>query len=669
MKRILIFVLGLSHVGIMFAQEAKQALPDPHAWSVRTYRFPANELRRGFVTRERGQLHAPEMPPVTATPEQIRKFIESSNDVFLQFLRLQGIPFYKGSLAIVDVKHDILVVRTLNTTHELIESLAKSYLDTVPAYISFNTHIVEAESSVIHQIVKEAPLKADQKALWDRLAAMADQGRARHIGSLMYDTRSGQRATLERAANRQYAEGFSLDGNEALDVPMSSRKVGTRLEIDPVIGPDGATLDVNYALEHDFLQPTERWEPAAQSGQRRIETQVTDFHVAKLSTAITLLSGMTKLLGVWDPDPSPAGGKVMQAAFLKGEVVHVLPVADSRAEQMMRTHGEAILPTPPPLRVQAEEGLPSGMILKRFRLPPDFLTAAGGAAPAAPADPFSSPTPPPDEPRAMRSVTALDVLKINGVAFPEGSSANFNGRTGELIVRNLPENMRKLEGFVDELQRKTPQVLGFAVHVVQAEGSLMRRLATEMSSVADHTASWETLEDAVRDGKASILRAAWLETRSGQRCTVEVGTHSMHAGAPMLGSMQETGTAQGKVRVPERLLTVEHKTEQVGFGFEIDPVIGPDGETVDINLNVKYDMAAPSARFAPAVAANKVLRVESPATDFHKAEVTTAQTMKSGAIRMMGLWKPEGNEVLEQADVLQAAFIKVDLIKVEAEGK
>jgi hypothetical protein len=64
-----------------------------------------------------------------------------------------------------------------------------------------------------------------------------------------------------------------------------------------------------------------------------------------------------------------------------------------------------------------------------------------------------------------------------------------------------------------------------------------------------------------------------------------------------------------------------------------------------------------------------VLRVDAPGTDFHKAKLTTAVTLTNGMTRLLGLWKPETVPEGQPADVLQAAFVKVDLIKVEAEGK
>ncbi len=666
MKHFLGLTWVLCFVGITFGQEAKITLPDPNAWSVKVYRFPCDELRMGFVSRDRGQLHAPAMLGATAAPEEMRKFIRNSSDVVVRFLDNQGIVLPKGSLAISDTAHDVLAVRTLNAKHEHIGVLAKAYVDKLPAYISFTENILEADSAVVRQLVKDAANQADHTALLERLSALAEQGQARHMGTLAFDTRSGQRSFAERATMRTYADGFAMAQGDVFEVPMSRRKVGTRLDLDPVIGADGRTFDLNIIFAHDFLPPTMRWEAAAQSGARRIKTQVTDFHEVELNTATTLQSGMTKLICVWNSSPTPAGCKVMQAAFLTGRVVQLLPPWEDRAEVLLTELGESVEVTPSPRKVQPNDGLPPGMILQRFQLPPDFLTASCDVSePAVAGDPFATVA---ERPRGPRP-TALDVLEANGIVFPEGASATFSPVTGELIVRNTPENVKSVQEFVEGLIISRRVVVGIAVQVVQADGSLLRRVAGEVAKVADHAKAWQTLVNAEAEGKASFLQTGWLETRSGQRAAFFAGTTYMHTGASTLGRTKrdEGEKAEARNEPANNVLSVRHEQDPVGFSFQVDPVITPDGASVDLSFSVKYDMASPSERSAPVSQEEKVLNVQSPGTDFHKAEVTSALMMDSGAMRLVGMWKPGGDPELEKADVLQAAFIKVDLLEVTGE--
>jgi hypothetical protein len=110
--------------------------------------------------------------------------------------------------------------------------------------------------------------------------------------------------------------------NGRMILTHESRIAGTRLEIDPVFGSDGWTINMNVTLEHHFAPPTLRTvSPPPGNGMFRIDLPATDFHATTINTAITLESGMTKLLGIWTPKDAPEfeGKDVMQAAFLRAE--------------------------------------------------------------------------------------------------------------------------------------------------------------------------------------------------------------------------------------------------------------------------------------------------------------------------------------------------------------
>jgi len=108
----------------------------------------------------------------------------------------------------------------------------------------------------------------------------------------------------------------------------------------------------------------------------------------------------------------------------------------------------------------------------------------------------------------------------------------------------------------------------------------------------------------------------------------------------------------------------KHESTNVGFDLEVDPVIGPDGVTVDLSMALSYHYAAPSPHEEKAQGDAKVLLAAIPTTDLHMAKVTTATTLHSGSTRLLGIWKPEGRPEFQKGDVLQAAFLKVDVVRV-----
>jgi hypothetical protein len=404
---------------------------------------------------------------------------------------------------------------------------------------------------------------------------------------------------------------------------------------------------------------------SGQRGAKAIESPTPDFHIAKVTTAVTLLSGMTKLVEVWKPnDPvGPPPEDRLQLAFLKGDVVSLLPALDTRVETLLKTHGTKVEPTPQ--APAAETGdLPPGMVLRSFRIPPTFLAASGGVgAPDAPADPFAPAAAAPmlNEPRISVRITALEVLKAQGIPFPPGSSANFTPSTGELLVRNTPENMALVEEYVKSIMATNPRVIVTTVHIVQADGAILRKLEAETATTADHTAMWENLEKEAAAGRAKVVRCAWLETRSGQRATFEGFTERIYSSG---AAYEKGGDEKGS---SPRALQTEFEMQPVGLRFELDPVIGPDGVTCDLNLSLEYDFAPPTARHAPLVGDDKIFRFYDSGLEFHRANVTTAITMHPARPRLLSIWKPTGAPEFEGADIMQAAFVRVDVVKIQLE--
>lgn len=100
-----------------------------------------------------------------------------------------------------------------------------------------------------------------------------------------------------------------------------------------------------------------------------------------------------------------------------------------------------------------------------YKVPPDFesMGSGAGAAPAAaaaPADPFAAGGgAAPAASGLLARQNALEILKSQGIPFPEGATAVFNKVTSQLIVKNTQPNLDLVEAFVDSIiGRVTKQV-------------------------------------------------------------------------------------------------------------------------------------------------------------------------------------------------------------------
>ncbi|WP_243838887.1 Amuc_1098 family type IV pilus outer membrane protein [Prosthecobacter fusiformis] len=95
-----------------------------------------------------------------------------------------------------------------------------------------------------------------------------------------------------------------------------------------------------------------------------------------------------------------------------------------------------------------------------YKVAPDFLSLGGGgaaAAPAATADPFATNAGGAAASGLITRQTALDILKSQGIAFPDGASAVFNPVSSQLIVKNTQPNLDLVEAFVDANRSSGPK--------------------------------------------------------------------------------------------------------------------------------------------------------------------------------------------------------------------
>lgn len=328
---------------------------------------------------------------------------------------------------------------------------------------------------------------------------------------------------------------------------------------------------------------------------------------------------------------------------------------------------------------------------RTFKVPPDFLSLGGGgggaaAAPAAPADPFA----PAGGAAAgggglAAKPTALEILKAQGIVFPEGSSAVFVAATSQLIVKNTQPGLDQVEAFVDELIKKVPQQIyittkfvevsqkntdelsfdwllgafniggpsafgsggtvgnspagavtttdfpfaapgqvGTAVPIGQnpvtrglRSGNVANKLDTIDGLLAGVTAAQKTLaapgifalsgvfsdpqfqlviRGLAQQKGVDLMSAPSVTTRSGQRATIEIVREFIYPTEfdppqiPQTVGATNTGGGAGGAGTSASSFPVTPTTptafemRPIGVRMEVDPVIGPDGYTIDLNL-------------------------------------------------------------------------------------
>lgn len=314
-----------------------------------------------------------------------------------------------------------------------------------------------------------------------------------------------------------------------------------------------------------------------------------------------------------------------------------------------------------------------------YRVPPDFLSfggggSAAGAAPSASNDPFGGGGAGAAPSSALLGrKTALDILKDQGIQFPEGASAVFNQVTSQLIVKNIQPNLDLVEAFVDSIRGQGPKQIYITSKFVEVsqkntdelgfdwllgaigEGNAIQggggsdgnsRLDTTTisypgnianlitsGSISPVTRSLRTGSNAISgnaiDAQISgvsdvaeapgvlsiagvltdpqfalviramsqrkgvdLMSAPSVTTKGGQRATVEVVREFIYPtefDPPQIptnvGNTGGGGNTGGATAIPVTPTTpTAFETRQVGVRMEVDPTVGADGYTIDLNL-------------------------------------------------------------------------------------
>jgi general secretion pathway protein D len=113
------------------------------------------------------------------------------------------------------------------------------------------------------------------------------------------------------------------------------------------------------------------------------------------------------------------------------------------------------------------------LLTRRWAVPPTFLTdiesGGGGGGDAVDADPFGDSS----DGLSSGGITArkplIDILKENGIAFPEGSSASYLPGASTLVVKNTPSNLDLVDALVEQIINKTPKMIKILTKFVEVK--------------------------------------------------------------------------------------------------------------------------------------------------------------------------------------------------------
>ena len=199
---------------------------------------------------------------------------------------------------------------------------------------------VEVEALQMTELLREG---ASDTALRESVHKLIEDRDATLVETALVTARSGQRAKVESIHEHIYPTEFQAPevinpeeekgSKTVLILPhptaFETRNLGVTLEVDPVLGADGKTIDLNLAPELVYLVGEQSW--AEYEGDLGTSsTRTPSIYTAKTTTQVATTDGEYCLLSAQSPQNVETGmtdGSRKLMAFVRVDVVSVSPPA------------------------------------------------------------------------------------------------------------------------------------------------------------------------------------------------------------------------------------------------------------------------------------------------------------------------------------------------------
>lgn len=294
-------------------------------------------------------------------------------------------------------------------------------------------------------------------------------------------------------------------------------------------------------------------------------------------------------------------------------------------------------------------GDPNEVSTQQMRVPPTFLYEGSGS-PDDNITPFSSPA---DQRQAKTTQKILS--EALGIEFPEGTYAHYDPRTGALAVRHHPAVIKAVGLYIDALRGNQEKQILIRLEIFQMPLSEALRLQRLSESSADNTQLWHQVRRAAEDPNdpTEAVTSISVHARSGQRAKAENQSEFIYP--------TETDWSKEK----EAIIPAAFETRNVGTILEVDPVIGADDVTIDLNFALEHHTAPPTMHPITIASPDKgteLTTVQMP--EFHCKRITTQITTYDGTTQLIGAWRPTGKPEYETSKIMQVAFLRAVIQKI-----
>ncbi|MDF1863047.1 MAG: hypothetical protein P1U87_22715 [Verrucomicrobiales bacterium] len=163
----------------------------------------------------------------------------------------------------------------------------------------------------------------------------------------------------------------------------------------------------------------------------------------------------------------------------------------------------------------------------------------------------------------------------------------------------------------------------------------------------------------VKSAEAKIIETMAVHARSGQRAKVEAIHEWMYPTEydPPMGVAAKEGEERKNLAIVPATPTA-FEVRNVGFTFEVDPVLGADGNLIDLNLAPEIVIADENSEHVTTMGETEAI-IEMPR--FLTSKVTTQVTMRSGDYSFLGTSRLGKTKLSDAEDPILLMFVRCDV--------
>ena len=118
------------------------------------------------------------------------------------------------------------------------------------------------------------------------------------------ESKEAQAAPIPDTANGEELE-TTTDINHGFPTAFESRKVGVTLEIDPVLSPDGGSINLNIATQHVHLLGMRKASISREGSKEKTIVEQPEFLTNRVTTSFEVVDGEYTLLGIFKVNDPP----------------------------------------------------------------------------------------------------------------------------------------------------------------------------------------------------------------------------------------------------------------------------------------------------------------------------------------------------------------------------